>query len=287
MGIDSDALRTFVAVVDAGSFSRAAQALHLSQPAVSKRIEILERGLGTRVLDRTARRVRLTVEGQLLLQRARPILADIAAITVGLGRDPEALTGILRFGASHHVGVHRLPPILRTFHQRHPGVRLDLRFVDSEGACVAVREGALEFAVATLPAPQRSLELASLWDDPLVVVVAREHALAQLRNASASALEQHPALLPPVGSRTRKLILEALRLRSLQESMTSNHLDTLKALAKAGLGWAVLPRTLLDADLKVIDLAKTTIFRTLGIVRHRHRPLSPAARALVHLLTEP
>ena len=286
MGIDSDALRTFVAVVDAGSFSKAAQNLHLSQPAVSKRIETLERSLGVRILDRTARRLRLTPEGHILLQRARPVLADIAAIAAGMGTDNQALTGLLRFGASHHVGVHRLPPVLRAFHQRHPEVRLDLRFCDSETACQSVREGTLEFAIATLPPPHPSLQLDPVWQDPLAVVVAHEHALARLPTVTVRELELHPALLPPAGSRTRKLVLEALGLRSLQESMASNHLDALKALAKAGLGWAVLPQTLLDPELHVVDLAKVTIFRTLGIVRHRRRPLSPAARAFVHLLTE-
>jgi len=143
--MDFIALSTFVAVAERGSFSLAAEEPFTTQPAISKRIGGLERDLGVRLIDRLGRGIRLTEAGDTFLTSARALLDDAERVR-SLSEHP---SGRLRLATSHHVGIHRLPPILRTFVAAHPAVELDLVFMDSEQACDAVADGSLELAIAT------------------------------------------------------------------------------------------------------------------------------------------
>lgn len=168
-------LAAFVAVAEHGGFSAAAEALHLSQPAVSKRIALLESQWQARLFDRIGRQVILTEAGQALLPRARRILAeldDTRQLLDTLGSD---VGGTLRLATSHHIGLHRLPGLLRSFIARHPAVSLDLRFLDSEQAWDDVLQGKVDLAVTTLGPASPPLLAVPVWDDPLEIVVAPDH----------------------------------------------------------------------------------------------------------------
>ena len=177
--MDSTDLETFLAVVDEASFSRAADRLHLTQPAVTKRIKRLEEALATPLFDRIGRRVELTQGGRLLEPRARTLLAEIADTRRLLENLNEAVSGSLHLATSHHVGLHRLAPVLKAFSDRYGDVQLDIRFEDSEAAHDLVRRGDSELAVVTLdPEGSDDLDYLPLWDDPLTFIVARDHPLA-------------------------------------------------------------------------------------------------------------
>src|SRR5690606_27196221 len=139
--MDLEALQTFLAVAETGSFSRAAERVYLTQPAVSKRIAALETSLGTRLFDRIGRRVQLTEAGQALLARTRGILNELEDVRRSLTNLSGHVAGPLSLATSHHIGLHRIPGALKRFHARYPEVRLDLRFMDSEQACHAVKIG--------------------------------------------------------------------------------------------------------------------------------------------------
>lgn len=286
MGISIEALRAFVAVADAGSFSRAAARLHLTQPAVSKRVDTLEQGLGVKLFDRLGRRLQLSPAGETLIARARILLSDLNEISLSVTGRQRALGGTLRFGASHHVGLHRLPVALQRFHRLHPQVRLDLQFLDSESGCAAVERGGLEFAAVTLPPASRALNLLPVWRDPFAVVVGRGHALAGVGRMLPSALADYPALLPAPGTVTRRLILRALPVSRQNMEIASNHLDMLKVLAAIGLGWSALPETLIDDSLEVVHIENVSIVRVLGVVTRRGRTLSVAASRMIELIQE-
>lgn len=286
MGISIEALRAFVAVSDTGSFSRAAAKLHLTQPAVSKRVDALEQALGVKVFDRLGRRLQLSPAGEALMVRTRILLSDLDEISLNVGGPRRALGGTLRFGASHHVGLHRLPVALERFHRLYPQVRLDLQFLDSESGCAAVERGGLEFAAVTLPPASRVLNLLHVWQDPFAVVVARGHALAGAGPIPASTLAGYPALLPAPGTVTRRLILRALPVSRQNMEIASNHLDMLKVLAGIGLGWSALPETLIDDSLEVVHIENVSIVRLLGVVTRRGRTLSGAANRMIELIQE-
>ncbi|MEW6169815.1 MAG: LysR family transcriptional regulator, partial [Pseudomonadota bacterium] len=250
--MDTQWLAAFVEIADCGSFTQAAETLHLSQPAVSKRITALEERIGAPLFDRIGRQVGLTDAGRALLPHARKVLQDIEDGRRALSQLSEQVAGRLSVGTSHHIGLHRLPPVLRSYTQRYPQVDLDLHFMDSEVACEAVLAGKLELGIVTLPLqPPPNLDTRVIWPDPLAIVVAPQHPLASLRRVRLSQLAEHPAVLPDEATYTHRIVKQALQQHGLQPRvrLATNYLETLKLLTAIGLGWSVLPRSMLDDSL--------------------------------------
>ena len=287
--MDIAALQAFLAVAETGSFSRAAEQIFLTQPAISKRIAALETELGTRLFDRIGRGIHLTEAGRTLLARSHVILRELDDVKRSISNLTGDISGELRFATSHHIGLHRLPEPLQRFHETYPGVRLDLHFMDSEKACFAVAHGEIELAIVTLPPTfPPALKLDTVWDDPLDIVVSPTHPLAGQNDLPAKALLDYPAILPGPGTYTREIILKALGpLRDrIQVGMATNYLEVLKMLAAIGLGWSALPRTMIDDSLSVVQIRKMALRRTLGIVTHASRTLSNAAQAMIRVVDE-
>ena len=284
-------LATFVAVAETGSFSRAAERLYTTQPAVSKRVRALEDELGARLLDRSGRGVRATEAGEVLLGHARRALDAVDAAREAVRALSGEVSGPLRLATSHHVGIHRLPPVLKAFAQAHPDVELDLVFLDSEQACADVAAGALEFAVVTLPdRPDPTLETALVWADPLAIVAAPDHPLAASgRPVAPAELGRHPAVLPGRGTVTRTILLDALAPfdATLRTRLETNYLETIRTMVSVGLGWSVLPTSMLDADdddVVAVRVRGLSMTRRLGSVRRRDRTPSRAAAAFAAML---
>jgi DNA-binding transcriptional LysR family regulator len=144
-------LHAFVIVAEERSFSIAAERLHITQSAISKRIALLEQQLSHTLFDRIARRVYLTESGQSLLPRAKHIINSIADTRHYMAQKTGEVSGELRLATSHHIGIHRLPPILKTYRQAYPNVHLQLHFIDSEQAEAALLNNEYDLAVTTLP----------------------------------------------------------------------------------------------------------------------------------------
>jgi len=284
------ALKAFVAVAETGSFSVAAERLFLTQPAVSKRIAALESELDARLFDRIGRTVTLTEGGVALLPRAQKLLMELEDSIRAISSLSGEVRGTLRFATSHHIGLHRLPPTLKRFTQMYPQVRLDIRFMDSEAACVAVEQGELELGIVTLP-PEPSIKLTTevIWEDPLGIVVSRNHPLAEQADVTLDQLAQHVAVLPATNTYTRQIAeLAFSRLGlTLEIALSTNYLETIKMLVSVGIGWSLLPNTMLDKHISKLSVEELSLQRSLGIVYHRDRTLSNAARALISELRNP
>jgi len=280
-------LRAFVQVARDRSFSQAAEALFLTQPAVSKRIAGLEADLGSLLFDRVGRQVFLTEAGRHLLPRAEQILAGLADIQRELSNLSGRVTGPLAMGTSHHIGLHRLPPILRGYTDRYPEVELDIRFMSSELISQAVAQGELELGVITLPLqPEAPLQLQPLWRDPLRFVVAEGHPLATRRHVLPQELLSHPAVLPTKATYTRMLLERAFAQvpGQIRCDLSTDYLETLKMMASIGLGWSLLPEIMLSPGLVTLEVGGIHLQRSLGILTHRQRTLSNAARAMQECL---
>lgn len=287
--MDIAALQAFLAVAESGSFSRAAERVFLTQPAVSKRIAALESQLGARLFDRIGKRIHLTPAGKSLFERARHVLRELDDVKRSITDLSGTIAGELRLATSHHIGLHRLPEPLRHFHSTYPQVRLDLRFMDSEQACNEVARGEIEIAIVTLPPKlEAPLKADVVWEDPLDIVVARNHPLAQSKSAQIKDLAGYPAILPGPGTYTREIILKALGSwrNKIEIGMATNYLEVLKMLASIGLGWSALPRSMIDESLSVVQIKSMQIERQLGIVTHSARTLSNAGRALIRSVHE-
>jgi DNA-binding transcriptional LysR family regulator len=285
--MDTQLLQAFAAVADSGSFSTAAVQLHLTQPAVSKRIALLEQQLDCRLFDRIGRQIALTEAGRALLPHAQSVLQELRAAKRHIQDLRGGVTGLLTMGISHHMGLHRLPPLLQQFTQQYPQVRLDIDFLDSEEAYERVLLGQVEVGVITLaPEEKPSLQQITVWCDELVVTVARNHPLAAQKRVTAQTLSGYRAILPGLNTYTGRIIkalFEQQRL-PLDVSMSTNYLETIKVMVSIGLGWSVLPKTLADDSLCCLALSGHKLSRNLGVVMHRERSLSNAAAAFTQLL---
>lgn len=287
--MDTSSLHAFLAVADSGSFTGAAEKLFLTQPAVSKRIAQLEEQLGARLFDRIGRQVHLTEAGRALLPRARQVIRDLEDMGRAIGSLSAEVSGTLRIGTSHHIGLHRLPPVLRQFSRHYPQVQLDIHFIDSEEAWEGVLQGDLELGVVTLPpSPDERVYSEAIWDDPLVFMAAPEHPLATQPDVSLAMLTEYAALLPSPVTFTRRIVesLFSDNALNLNISMSTNYLETIHMMVSIGLGWSVLPATMLDSQVVRLPVQEALMHRQLGFVMHPARSLSNAAQRFLDILRE-
>ena len=278
-------LKAFIAVQETGSFSAAAKSIHLSQPAISKRIAQLETGLGQNLFDRIGHQVHLTEAGLRLLPHARNILNTIQDSLHELGQLQDQPSGILKVATSYHVGLHHLPDRLKTYYNDYAEVELDLRFMDSEDALAAVVKGEIEMAIITLPSilPER-LVATPLWKDPMQIVCAKDHPLTH--STDMHDLESYPAILPDNNTMTRQLVETELSKHELDINvrLSSNHLESIRMMVEIGLGWSVLPKTLESNELHACHYDAFQLNRELGVVTHQQRTLTRAATLLIERL---
>ncbi|MGQ9427046.1 LysR family transcriptional regulator [Gilvimarinus sp. F26214L] len=288
--METQNLLAFVRVAESGSFSIAAEALHLTQPAISKRVAALEEQLSARLFDRVGRQVRLTEAGRVLLPSAHRILQTVREARQHLNDLSGQVGGELNLGTSHHVGLHRLPPVLSQYVRQYPDVDLQLSFLDSEKAYAEVQSGRLDLAVVTLsPNPPPSIESRIIWDDPLRFVASPSHPLARRTSLTLGELCDYPAILPEAHTYTAQIVnqlFEARRL-PLTTKLASNFLETIKMMVSIELGWSVLPETLIDEQLRVLPVDGIQLARTLGCILHKERSRSNAARRFLELIDGP
>ncbi len=293
--MDIQNLSAFIAVNQHGSFSRAAEQLFITQPAVSKRISALESELNTRLFDRIGKTVQLTSAGHALLPGALRILAELEESKRAISNLNAKVSGRLSIATSHHIGLHRLPPVLRSFTHQFTDVDLDIRFMDSEEACNCVLRGDVELAIATLPEKSwKHLNSRVIWHDPLDIVISTLHPNIQQPEMSPEIspeisikqLSKIPAILPSRNTFTRLLLEQALgaSAKNLNIAMETNYLETIKMMVSIGLGWSVLPASMLSPDITRLNINGVEFERLLGVVSHQQRTLSNAAQALVNEL---
>ncbi|OHC71282.1 MAG: LysR family transcriptional regulator [Pseudomonadales bacterium RIFCSPLOWO2_02_FULL_63_210] len=285
--MDLATLNAFIAIAELGSFSEAAERLHLTQPAVSKRIASLEQQLNVRLFDRLGREVSLTEAGRALLPRAYQILNVLDDTRRALNNLSGEVSGRLTLATSHHIGLHRLPPLLRAFTRAHPQVALDIQFLDSEVAYEEVLHGRAELAVITLaPETREPVHAVAVWDDPLDFVAAPEHPLARSGVISLADVARHPAVFPGGNTFTHHIVRRLFEAQELTPNiaMSTNYLETIKMMVSIGLAWSVLPRTMLDEQVARLPLPGIQLARQLGYISHTERTLSNAARAFMQLL---
>ena len=280
-------LNAFIAIAETGSFSGAGERLHLTQPAISKRIAGLEQQLKVRLFDRLGREVGLTEAGRALLPRAYQILNVLDDTRRALTNLNGEVSGRLTLATSHHIGLHRLPPLLRAFTRQHPQVALDIQFLDSEVAYEEILHGRAELAVITLaPETREPVHAVAVWDDPLDFVAAPEHPLARNGAVTLADVALHPAVFPGGNTFTHHIVQRLFEAQGLTPNiaMSTNYLETIKMMVSIGLAWSVLPRTMLDDQVVRLPLPGIQLQRRLGYILHRERTLSNAARAFMALL---
>ena len=166
-------------------------------------------------------------------------------------------------------------------------MELDLHFMDSEDALAGVEQGKIELAIITLPENlDKHLKSIPLWHDPMQIVCASDHALTS--STDITDLVHHPAILPDSHTITRQLVEATLHQHDVDINvrLSSNHLESIRMMVEIGLGWSVLPETLLSDNLQSIYVKDIVFVRKLGAVIHRQRTLTKAARLLLQRIQQ-
>jgi DNA-binding transcriptional LysR family regulator len=286
--MDNQNLSAFIIVAENKSFSEAAYVLDVTQSTISKRIALLESQVGKKLFDRIARRVALTEAGQELLPRARRILKEYANALQAINDLSGNVSGILRLAISHHLGLHRLPDLLKIFSKTYPDVVLDIEFMDSEKAYERVMQAKSEIGIITLGSEiHPNIHKKEIWDDPLKFVCSEDHALSKLLDPELEDLANFPVILPGLNTYTGRIVQNIFQYRkiSLVTPMSTNYLETISKMVEIGLGWSVLPETL-TKNLHSLSVNHTSIKRQLGYIYHTKHTLSNAGVAFLSLLDQ-
>ena len=282
-------LRAFVTVGELQSFAAAAQALHLSQPALSRRIAHLEEMLGVRLFDRTTRSVALTLLGRRFLAQVREVVTDVDRAVQGL-QDAAALEeGDVTVGCVFSAVQHFLPPLIRDFRAQHPRVLVRILEQGADEVLASVKQGECDLALNYIGMQDADVEFTPLLKEAYVLACPAGHPLAGRKSVPWAELAQYPLARVSPASRNRVLIDQALaKLPALPRPVCEvRHVSTLLGLVEIGLAVAVVPQLTLPpapAALVGVRLEKPSIGRTIGILQRRGRSLSPAAAAFAGLL---
>jgi len=282
----------FLAVAKAGSFRAAAEAMHLSQPAISQHLAEMEHDLGTRLFDRLGRKVALTEAGRVLEEHAHRLFASLAGAREAVADLSGLKRGSLVLGASTTPGIYVLPRMIATFQKRYPGVTLSLRIANSALIEEQIRGNELDLGVVG-GHPLRVGEecVAAGLLDELVLIVPPSHPWARRREIPPSLLEGERLLVREEGSATRQVTERALQRAGghIKASMELGHTEAIKQAVIAGLGIAFVSIHAIRGDLAVGRLRATRL-KGLRIQRHFHivhneaRTLSTSARVFIELL---
>ena len=286
-------LRLYVTVAERRSFSRAAEALSISQPAVSKGVRELEAQIGVALFERRGRELSLSEAGRTLLRHGRDIFAAERAAQEDLRALRGLSHGAVRIGASTTVASYFVPPYLSAFHARHPGV--DLRMVSANTAQIveSLARRDLDLAIVEGPVDREGFETRTWREDPLIVVAAPSHPLAKKSEISGADLASEIFIIREPGSGTRDVVAAALAAAAIVPSRTIE-IGSGEAIAHAvasGLGVAIISSALAAnlmglGALRQIEVRGFRVSRLLTRVYIPERRLGPAAVAFDRLLDE-
>ena len=284
--------QSFLAVCQFGSFTRAAEAMGMSQPSLSAIISNFEEDLGMLLFDRTTRSVEMTAAGERLYPRARQIVNDLADTLDGMRDISSLATGHVKIAALPSVCSGMLPQALRRFHSTHPGIEVQFSEVLAGPMGEMVASGECEFAIGVDFQVNSELGFEVIQSDEMLLICAADHKFGAEDSLAWSALTGEPMVL--MGSMTSiHRLIKSICVDNdidIQIAHTALFLATAIGLVREGLGVSVMPRSLLEdfsmRGITAIRLHSPQIMRHVGIIQRKSRSLSPAAVALVAVIKD-
>jgi len=281
-------LRYFCAVAETGSFSRAAEQSHVSQPSLSQQIIKLEEELGARLFDRLGRSVRLTELGKTFLPRARAVLRELEAAKGDVVERKDFVGGPVTVGVIPTVGPYFLPRVLTSFSRKFPQVRITVVEEITPVLLDRLRAGAIDVAILALPIRGHEFEATPLLTERLFAALPKNHRLAKRTALSLRDLRSEPFLLLLDGHCFRDTAVAACDRARLhpQVIFESGQFSSLLSLVGAGMGVSIVPEMAVErkSPCRYVHIADEQAARTIGTVVLRGRSLTRAHQAfLSHL----
>jgi len=291
MHVSLGQIRAFVTVASTGSFTRAAEVLHLSQPALTNRIRQFEDELGLRLFDRDTRSVQLTALGNDLLPIFRRVVGEFET-AVSNARDSitRARGGLIRLACLPSCAASLLPDVIRDFQQHSPGVNFVVRDIVNSNIVALVRSGEVDFGIAVREELHSGLEWTELFSDQLLIVAPATAPSPDERAGCAALLTDRPLILMSPGSSVRDRVDEVLTSLGIAALATYevNYISTAIALVQAGLGITILPSSAVElknqAQVRSHLIDVPGFAREIALVRRKGSVLNPSAEAFIEQL---
>lgn len=291
INFDLQQLQAFVAVAERGSFRVAADQIHLSAPALSRRIDKLETILGARLFNRTTRTVELTPLGRVFLERARAALDDLETAMLGIADIAASRSGSVTVACVPSAAIHFLPSVVRSFSERFPLIRIRVIDEAADQVLASVVSGESDFGISFLGRQLPGVDFDPIHTDPFVLAMLREHPLAKRKTLAWSDLGGERLIAVARSSGNRQLLDNAMAKAGINPSyrFEVSHIATLLGMVDAGLGLAAVPRLALapaHPTLVGVALRQPAVSRVLGLTtRHGATLRAPAKMFHDHLRT--
>jgi DNA-binding transcriptional LysR family regulator len=279
-------MRTYLAVVEAGSISAAARSLGLTQPAASQQLQELERQLGLRLLDRAAGRAVPTAAGQALIVPARRALAAAEDVVAAAAAHRSGDTGRVRLGTGATACIYLLPPALAAVRRRLPGIDIAVSTGNTAEVLRRVEDGELDLALVTLPVPRsRSLLITRLLTDPQLALVPDGMAAQVSLAARPAELARLPLILYETGGKVRQLTDGWFGRAGVtpRPAMELGNVEAIKGLVGSGLGCSILPSLALEGGVPGASVRplRPALTRDLGLVLRKEKVVDRGLRAML------
>lgn len=290
MNFDLADLRAFVTVAELGSFRAASEALHITQPALSRRVDKLEQALGFRLLERTTRKVELNAMGRNFVPKARHVLHELESALLEMTDLSDRLRGQVSVACIPSAISNLLAEVVRKFHDAYP--RIHVRLLDETAGeiLLAVARSEADFGISYLGTQEPDLEFEPLLQEHFVLACRPDHPLAARTQVAWSELASYDCITLAPGSGNRMLIDQGLMAVKTHPAWTCEvrHVPALVSLIEAGIGIGAVPAFAIannhPGSLISVPLVEPELVRTIGITKLRGRPLAPAAQAFHDIL---
>ncbi len=273
-------LQVFYTVARLLSFTRAAEAMHMTQPAVTFQVRQLEEHFNTRLFDRTHNRISLTEAGMRIYEYAERIFELYSEMENAVRELTGDVSGVLNVGASTTIAEYMLPSLLGDFKARYPDVNISLKVANSDGIVSMVENNVIDLGVVEAPVTNKNLVVEQCRTDQLVLIVPRGHALASCDRVPITRLLDYPYIHREQGSGTREVIIEHLAVAGIKPSdlnvaMELGSLEAIKGAVEAGMGISVLSRATISKEVKLGTLAAVNLDppleRPFSFVHQKHK----------------
>lgn len=265
-------IRYFLAVADALHFTKAANRVHVSQPALSAQVKQLEREIGVPLFDRLGRSVQLTRAGTIFLAHARNVLRELELAQSAIVEAEGLHRGALSIGVLQTVNAYVMPQVVTRFVRRYPLIALKLEELSGQDIERRVCDGQLDVGVGFAPPVSDKLECHFLFEEDMVLIIARRHRLAKRPHLALAALADDPLVLLSTDFCVRRLIDDSFRTVQVKPNVAveSNSIEGILATVRAGQLATILPRLALshreDARLQIVPLSNPTPKRGVGLL---------------------
>jgi DNA-binding transcriptional LysR family regulator len=292
IAFDLNDLLAFRTVAELSNFRRAAEAVHISQPAFSRRIDKLEEALGVKLLERTTRRVNLTAVGRDFARKVALLLDDLDGTLLALRGIAPTRLGEVTVACVPSTVYYYLSQVIRRYREAYPKIRVRIHDASANAVLDAVSRGEADFGLNFIGSQETDIDFQPLAEERFVAACRRDHPLARKRRTTWAELAAYDFIAVSKSSGNRLLLDQALAGKAVRpETMyEAEHVTTLLGLVEAGLGVAAVPSLAMpgkDHPLLVgVPLEDPVVTRQVGLIRKRGRTLTPAAQQLYDFFAE-